>query len=192
MKTITVVGVPRTDKGKSAAEKLRSTGFIPCELYGDSGNVHFAVFEPHLKPILYTPEVFKIQLVIEDTGIYESLLKEAQFHPVNEMPLHVDFHQINENRPVKIELPIKLVGTPAGVLAGGKLVKNLRKLKVKGLVQNLPEAIEVNIDKLELGKSIKVKEAKVENFEILNPPSIPIASVEVPRALRGKQAEAAK
>jgi len=192
MKTITVVGVPRTDKGKSAAEKLRSTGFIPCELYGESGNIHFSIFEPHLKPILYTPEVHIIQLVIEDTGTFQAVLKEAQFHPVNEMPLHVDFHEINMDKSIKIELPIKLVGTPAGVLAGGKLVKNLRKLKVKGLVKDLPEAIEVNIDKLELGKSIKVKEAKVEGIEILNPASIPIASVEIPRALRGKQAEAGK
>ncbi len=190
MKSISITGHTREGKGKSIAGRLRAEGYIPCELYGRSGNVHFQVFVNDFKQLVYSPDVNIIDLDI-DGKHYKALKKEVQFHPVSDEILHVDFHEFDEDKQVKMELPIKFMGVASGVREGGKLVKKLRTLKVKGYPKDFPDAIEVDISALGLGKSIKVKEVNGGKLEIMNALSIPIAMVEVPRDVKTKEAEAA-
>ena len=116
--------------------------------------------------------------------IYPAIMQDLQFHPVNEMLMHVDFLQLDENREVKMEIPVRLVGTSPGVLAGGKLVTKLRKVKVKALPANLPDYLDVDISDLELGKSVKAGKIKAEGVTVLVNPSAPVATVTITRALR--------
>ncbi|WP_162052024.1 50S ribosomal protein L25/general stress protein Ctc [Pontibacter pamirensis] len=191
MKTLEIIGFKRANLGKQQAKDLRNQSFVPGVLYGNGEQVHFYAPAILFRDLIYSPEVYEVDLNIEGTH-YRSVLQDAQFHPVNEMLLHVDFLQLQDDKPVKIEIPVKFVGTSPGVIAGGKLVTNLRKMKVKALPANLPDYVEVNISDLELGKSIKVARVKPDNYEILNNPSAPIATVTVPRALKSAQMEEAR
>ncbi|RDV13429.1 50S ribosomal protein L25/general stress protein Ctc [Pontibacter diazotrophicus] len=191
MKTLEIIGFKRANLGKQQAKDLRNQSFVPGVLYGNGEQVHFYAPAILFRDLIYSPEVYEVDLNIEGTH-YRSVLQDSQFHPVNEMLLHVDFLQLQDDKPVKIEIPVKFVGTSPGVIAGGKLVTNLRKMKVKALPANLPDYVEVNISDLELGKSIKVARVKPENYEILNNPSAPIATVTVPRALKSAQMEEAR
>jgi len=189
MKSISITGHLREGKGKAIAGRMRAEGYIPCELYGKSGNVHFQVFVNDFKQLVYSPDVNIIDLEI-DGKHYNALKKEVQFHPVSDEILHVDFHEFDDDKQVKLELPIKFVGVASGVREGGKLVKKLRTLKVKGFPKDMPDAIEVEISSLGLGKSIKVKDVSAGKLEIMNALSIPIATVDVPRDVKTKEAEA--
>jgi len=189
MKSISITGHTREGRGKSVAGRLRAEGYVPCELYGKSGNIHFQVFVNDFRHLVYSPDVNIIDLDI-DGKHYQALKKEVQFHPVSEEILHVDFHEFDDSKQVKMELPIKFVGVASGVREGGKLVKKLRTLKVKGYPKDFPDAIEVDISALGLGKSIKVREVDGGKLEILNALSIPVATVEVPRDVKTKEAEA--
>ena len=140
------------------------------------------------RDLIYSPEVYEVDLNIEGTH-YRAILQDAQFHPVNEMLLHVDFLQLQDDKAVKMDIPVKFVGTSPGVIAGGKLVRKLRKLKIKALPANLPDYVEVDISDLELGKSIKVSKVKAQNYDILTNPIAPIATVTIPRALKSAQVE---
>jgi large subunit ribosomal protein L25 len=137
---------------------------------------------------LYTPEVHLVELNIEGT-IVKAVLKDAQFHPVSEALLHVDFMAYTEDRPIKFEIPVKVTGNSPGIAKGGKLELKTRSLKVKGLAKDFPDFVEVNISSLELGKSFKVGELKTENFEILTSPNVSVVTIGIPRALRGKKVE---
>jgi large subunit ribosomal protein L25 len=190
MKSINIQGQKRESTGKVANSNLRSEGYVPCELYGKSGNIHFTVFAGDLKELIYTPDTFRVALNIDGTQA-EAVMKEVQFHPLSDEVLHVDFHEIDENKQIKVELPIHFIGTAAGAREGGKFVKKLRTLKVKGFPKDMPEAIEVDITSLGLGKSIKVRDIQVQNLEIVNAEAIPVATVDVPRGLKGKTEEAA-
>jgi large subunit ribosomal protein L25 len=186
MQKIEIIGFKRANLGKKGSADLRAEGNVPCVLYGGTEQVHF--YSPMIlfRKLLYTPNVYQVELNIEGK-IYQSVLQEAQFHPVNEMILHVDFLELNDTKPVKMEVPIRFVGTATGVMKGGKLVQKMRKLSIKALPGNIPDFIDVDITALDLGKNIRVEEVKAESFEILNASSSPIASIEVPRALRGKE-----
>jgi large subunit ribosomal protein L25 len=120
----------------------------------------------------------------------EAIMKEIQFHPLNDAILHIDFHAINDEQEIKVNLPIHFMGTATGVREGGKLVKSLRKVTIKGLAKDVPAAVEVDVTNLGLGKSIRVKDIQT-NLNIMNSPNLPIATVEVPRGLRGKEEAAA-
>ena len=190
MKSVNISGHKREGRGKATAGQLRAEGFVPCELYGKSGNTHFKVFVNDFKHVVYSPEVNIIDLDI-DGQHFNALVKEVQFHPVSDEIIHVDFHEFEADKQVKLELPIRFVGVASGVREGGKLVKKLRTLKVKGFPKDMPEAIEVDISNLALGKSIKVKEVSAGKLEILNALSIPVAAVEVPRDVKTKEGETA-
>lgn len=185
MQTLEIIGYQRANLGKTAAKAIRSEGNVPCVLYGGDTQVHF--FSPAIlfRDLLYTPNVYQVKLNVEGVE-YDAILQEAQFHPVNEMIVHVDFLQLKADKPVKMEVPVRYTGTAPGVQRGGKLISKLRRLKVQALPANMPDYIDVDVSGLDLGKSIKVSELKTENISILNNPSTPIASIEVPRALRGK------
>jgi len=186
MKVVEIVGYKRENLGKKEAKVLREEGYVPSVLYGGENQVHFYAPAILFRPLVYTPDAYQVKLNVEGDE-YDCILQDTQFHPVSEILMHADFLQISEDKPVKMEIPVSFVGKSPGMRSGGKLRVQLKKLKVKALPQNLPDTIEVDISGLELGKSVKVKEVKAEDFEILNNISIPIASVETPRAMRSKQ-----
>lgn len=185
MKSIALAGTLRTDNGKKAANHLRKAGEVPCNLYGGDGNVTFSAPYKSFTHIVYSPDFFQVEIQVDGKS-YNALVKDIQFHPVSDKILHVDFLALVPGKTVIADIPVVLVGQSAGVKAGGKLVQKLRKVKVKATPENLVEKIEVNVDSLKLGKSIKVKNIKTGGLEILNPGPVPVASVEIPRALRGQ------
>jgi large subunit ribosomal protein L25 len=191
MKTIAISGSKRGNVGKRDAKELRYEGKVPAVLYGGNEQTHFAVNASDLKAIIYTPEVQFVEIDIEGTKV-QAIIQDAQFHPLNEQILHVDFFQLNPEKPLTMGIPVKLTGTSPGVKMGGKLVQKLRKLRVKALPANMPQNVEVSIEPLEVGKSVRVRDLKFDSFEITNTPEDTIVSVTTSRALRQAEQEAAK
>lgn len=191
MKTITIEGQLRSELGKKATRQLRSEGKVPGVIYGGPEGINFAAPEAAFLNLVYTPE-FQLAEVKVDDKPYRCVLKDLQFDPVSDKLIHVDLLELVEDRKVTVTLPIKFEGQPQGVKDGGKLVVKMKSLKVKTLPKFLKENIEVNIDDLELNKNIRVEDVKADNFEILNSPRIPIASVVTTRALRQEDTAAAK
>ena len=185
MKSLEIVGFKRANLGKTDAKALRLDAQVPCVLYGGEETVHFHVPAILFRELLYTPEAHIVDLNVEG-ALYRAIVQEAQFHPVNEMLLHVDFLQLADGKEVKMDIPVKYIGVSPGVLAGGKLVSKLRKLKVRAAAENLPDYVEVNISDLELGKSVKVSSVQTKNYTILTSPEAPIATIAIPRALKGE------
>jgi large subunit ribosomal protein L25 len=191
MKTITIEGQLRTESGKKATRQLRSQKQVPGVIYGGSQEINFSAPATAFKDIVYTPE-FMLADVNIDGKSYRCILKDIQFHKVTDALLHVDFLELVEDKKVIATLPIKFVGVPAGVKAGGKLVTKMKSLKVKVLPKYLKEHIEVNIDKLELNENVRVEDVVMDNMEVLNSPRIPIASVTLTRQLKQDEAAAPK
>ena len=185
MKTISISGSVRQNVGKRDAKELRYEGRVPCVLYGGKEQVHFAVPMILFRELLYSADVYEVELNVEGDK-YRAILQDAQFHPVNEMILHVDFLEIVQGSPIKIAVPIKVIGNSPGVIKGGKMVQKLRKVMLKGLSENIPDFVTVDISGLDLGQTVKVNKLSVEGCEILNPMSNPVATIDIPRALRGK------
>jgi large subunit ribosomal protein L25 len=186
MKSIEIIGFKRANLGKTEAKLLRSESYVPCVLYGSGEQVHFKAPMILFRDLVYSPEVATVDLNIEGT-IYKAILQDIQFHPVNEMIIHADFLELRDDKEVKMEVPVRYVGVSPGVLAGGKLVSKLRKLKVKALPANLPDFIDVDISDLELGRSVKVSKIQAKGYTILTNPSSPVATVAIPRALKQQQ-----
>ncbi|SFC52866.1 large subunit ribosomal protein L25 [Parapedobacter composti] len=191
MKSIAISGSLRKNVGKRDAKELRYEGKVPAVLYGGKEQYHFAVSATDLKPVIYTPDVHFIDLDI-DGQKFQAIVQDAQFHPLNDQVRHVDFLELHENKEVALNVPIKLTGTSPGVKVGGKLVQKLRKLKVKALPKNLPQYIEISLESLEVGKSVRVGDVELENAKVLNNADDTIVSVVMSRALRQAEQEAAK
>lgn len=185
MKTIKLSGSPRANVGKTEAARLRDEAKIPCVLYGGEKQIHFWAHGYELKQILYSPETYKVEITIEQE-VFFAIVQESQYHPVSDAILHVDFLEVNDQKPVKLAIPISYTGVAPGVRAGGKFTPMLRKMKVKGLISDMPDSLSVDISKLEMGKSIRVKEQQYAGLTILEAPNNPICSITVPRGLRGK------
>jgi large subunit ribosomal protein L25 len=185
MKKLEIVGYKRSSLGTKSAKDLRNESLAPCVLYGGAEQVHFAVPMILFRELLYSPNVYEVELNIEG-DIHHAILQDASFHPVNEMIMNVDFLEIKEGKDVKIEIPIKIVGTSPGVLKGGKAVQKLRKLKIKGPISAIPDVINADITGMDLGQTLKVNKLTVPGCEILVNGSNPIATIDIPRALRGK------
>ncbi|WP_183579366.1 50S ribosomal protein L25/general stress protein Ctc [Mucilaginibacter sp. X5P1] len=190
MKSIAISGSLRENVGKRDAKELRYQSLVPAVLYGGPTQTHFAVSAADLKAVVYTPVVHFIDLQIAGVTS-QAIIKDIQFHPLTEQIIHVDFLLLDEKKPVTIEIPIKLTGSSSGVKAGGKLVQKLRKLRIKALPKDHLDAIEVSIEGLEVGKSVKVAEIKVANLIITNAIEDTIVSVTTSRALRQAEQEAA-
>ena len=184
MKTTQLKAEARTDLGKRFTKQLRNAEKVPGVIYDNSAVTHIVLDAKELRKAVYTPETYIVQLDVEGTP-QDAIIREIQFHPVTERMLHVDFLSISGDREVDVMLPINLVGTPIGVAKGGKLVTKLRKLKVKGIPSKLPDFVEVDVSRLGLGGTIKVGEIKNDALTILSPASAALASVEIPRSLRG-------
>ena|SRR2546428_6278435 len=190
MKSIAISGSKRSNVGKRDAKELRYEGNVPAVLYGGKEQTHFLVSAADLKPLIYTAETMFVDLDID--GVKKrAIVKDTQFHPVTDLLLHVDFLELFDDKLVVMELPIKLTGTSPGVRIGGKLNQKYRKLKVKGLPKDFVDTIEVSIEKLELGKNIRVGEISVPNLEILNAKVDTVVSVLASRATRQADTEAA-
>jgi large subunit ribosomal protein L25 len=181
MKRIKLEGTERIGLGKKETKKTRNEQQIPCVLYGNGiENVHFTASVSDLKPIIYTPEAFLIDLSVSKKN-YFAVLRDIQFHPLTDEILHIDFFNINESKPVTIDLPIIIEGNSEGVKQGGKLQTLIRKLKVSALVNNLPEKLVVDITDLGLGKTIFVKDLSYPNITILTPSSSTVCRVKATR-----------
>ena len=187
MKTIEIIGFKRANLGKRESKDLRLDSNVPCVLYGGAEQIHFHAPMFLFRDLVYTPNAHQVALTVENTT-YDCILQDIQFHAVNEMILHADFLLLNKDKEVKMDIPVKFLGTSPGVVKGGKLVQKIKKIKVKSLPANLPDFIEVDISTLELNKSVKVGDIKNTTVTILNNKSLPIATVEVPRALKGEAA----
>jgi large subunit ribosomal protein L25 len=186
MKTIAISGSLRENVGKRDAKGLRYEGKVPAVLYGGKDQTHFAVVITELKDAIYTPEANFVEIDLNGTKT-KAIIKELQFHPVTDVLLHVDFLQLDEKKEILMEIPVKLTGVSPGVKMGGKMVQKLRKLRVKALPKDMPQAVEVSIAKLEVGGLFRVRDLEKAAYVITNTPEDTIVSVGMSRAL--KQAE---
>jgi len=183
MKTFELKGSLRTDLGKKANKALRKSEMVPCELYGGGENVHFAISEKVFNKVLFTPEVYIINVDIEGKK-FSCVLRDVQYHPVNDKAIHADFYQVFEDKAFEVELPIRIEGFAKGIQAGGKLAIISRKLKVKGIMANLPENLLIEVSDLGLGRSIQVGELTYDKLELLNSKNSVVVQVKLTRAAR--------
>jgi len=184
MKSIELKGTVRKAVGKKDAKKARKASQVPCVIYGGKENVHFTTDEKELQKIIYTPDVYIVKFDIDGT-IHQVIMQDLQFHAVSDRILHMDFLQVHDDKPITVKIPVQLEGFSKGVKAGGKLSLMNRALKVKGLAKHLPEILKVNVEELELGKSIKVGELHFENIELLDSKNSVVAAVKLTRAAKG-------
>lgn len=190
MKTITIEGQLRTATGKSATRQLRSQGLVPGVIYGGASEVNFSAEQFALKPLVYTPD-FQLAEVKVDGKTYTCILKDLQFNKLTDTLTHVDLLELVEDKKVNATIPLKFVGTAAGVKAGGKLEIRLKSVKIKTYPKFLKENIEVDLTSLELNQNIRVQDIAADNYEIQNSPRIPIASVTMTRQLKQEEAASA-
>ncbi len=189
MQTLEIIGYKRANLGKQEAKQLRREANAPCVLYGGQEQVHFHTPMALLRDLVYTPNAYFVDLTIERTT-YICILQDIQFHPVSEMILHVDFLQIFDEKQVKMQIPTMLMGQAPGVTKGGMLTKKMKKLPVLAYPKYMPAHIQVDVSSLELGEMVRVRDIEAKNYTILSSPGIPIASVEIPRALRSATSQA--
>ncbi|HVA97884.1 MAG TPA: 50S ribosomal protein L25/general stress protein Ctc [Bacteroidia bacterium] len=182
MKTVSISGSPRVNVGKKDAKALRNEGRVPCVIYGGKEQLHFSALEKDFKPLVYSPDVHSVKLDIGG-NIKEAILQEIQYHKIKDHILHVDFLEVIPGKSVVMNLPVKTKGNSAGVKAGGKLNKKLRTLKVRGLVENIPEDITLDVEALEINDSIKVGDIKIKGLELLDAPNVTVVAVQVTRAV---------
>ena len=215
MKTFYLEATPREDVGRKASKNLRKQGLIPAVLYGQqpvalpyNGALHsgeqvveianqkgvivtnFSVSFDGVRKLIYTPEIFVVEIDIKGSKTVKAILKDLHFHPVTDNILHIDFLEVFNDKPVVMEVPVMLEGHAVGVKAGGKLSQSLRKLKVRGLAFNIPEILKVNVDNLELGKVIKVGELTFDKIEIVNSKNTVVCMVKLTRATQSATAAA--
>lgn len=191
MKSITIKGSERESVGKAATRTIRNAGMVPCVLYGGNQPVHFTAEEIAFKNLVYTPNVHTVVIELAG-GTYSAILQDIQFHPVSDKILHIDFYELKDDKEITMEVPVKITGTSPGVLAGGVLRLNLRKLKVRALPANLPDFVEANISELQMGNKLYVTKVPVDNFKVLNPDNTVVAQVRISRAAMKAAQEAAK
>lgn len=183
MKSLVLKGQLRENLGKKDAKKLRVQELVPSVMYGGDEIIHFAVPFSELRQLIYTPSSFLVEINI-DGKVYKAIMQDIQWHPVEEQAMHVDFLRVKEGHPMKMEIPVNIVGLAKGIKAGGKLKTNMRKLKVKALAEYLPDTIDVDVTALDLGQSIKVGDLKLENVELLDSKSNIILTVSMTRAAK--------
>src|SRR5574344_2167945 len=187
MKEINVAGKKRNDLGKKASKLMRKEGMVPCNLYGEKRGenglpeaLSFMAPMSELRKLVYTPHIYIVNLDI-DGEKHGAIMKELQFDLVTDALLHVDFYEVNEEKPIVMQVPVKLDGTAPGVLAGGRLNLTVRKLAVKAPYQIIPENLIVNVSKLRIGKSIKVGQWSYENLELVTSKDVVVCSIKSTR-----------
>ncbi|MEX1190306.1 MAG: 50S ribosomal protein L25/general stress protein Ctc [Bacteroidia bacterium] len=191
MKAIFMSGSPRASVGKKDTKALRVEGLVPCVLYGGEQQVHFSVNESAFKPLLFTPDVHTVELEIDGKKT-NAILQDVQFHAISDKLLHADFLEIKAGKPVVIAIPVRAIGNSVGVRAGGKLQIKLRKLKVRAMLKDLPDAIEVDISNLEIGQGVKIGQLNIPNVTLLDSVNIEVVGVGATRASRQAAQDDAK
>ena len=197
MKEIEVTGKKRTALRKKASKALRKEGMVPCNLYGELKDAEgkpvalaFASPFTELRKIIYTPHVYVIKLVI-DGEIHTAVMREIQFHPVTDAPLHVDFYEVNDEKPITVGIPVKLVGLAQGVRDGGRMNLSIRKINVTAPYQIIPEHLDVDVTSLTIGKSIKVGQLNYEGLEMATSKDVVVCSIKMTRQAQQAAAAAA-
>ena len=187
MKEISISGQKRENLGKKASKALRKEGFVPCNLYGEKKDdkglpvaLAFASSFSELRKLIYTPHIYVVRINIDGTD-HTAVLKEIQFHPVTDAPLHVDFYEVNEQKPITIGIPVKLIGLAQGVRDGGRMNLSIRKIDVTAPYQIIPEHLDVDVTSLCIGKSIKVGQLSFEGLEIATSKDVVVCSVKMTR-----------
>ena len=185
MKKAQLSGSLRSNVGKKDAASLRNAGMVPCVIYGQGTQTHFAVKRTELDKIVYSPEVFQVELDLDGKKV-TGIIQDLQQHPTKDTIQHVDFLELNDNKTVRVKLPVRLTGSARGVLAGGKLMTVFRNLQCVGLPGDLPDAITLDIAKLKIGMSIRVKNIEIPGVTILDPANAVVVSVKMARgAVKG-------
>ena len=198
MKEINVSGKKRTDLGKKASKLARKEGLIPCNIYGEKKDengapvaMSFVCPMSELRKVVYTPHIYVVNLNI-DGEEHKAVMKELQFHPVTDALLHVDFYEVNEEKPITIGIPVKLNGLAQGVRDGGRINLSIRKINVTAPYKAIPEHLDIDVTNLQLGKSIKVGELSFEGLTLATPAEVVVCSVKATRASRSAAAAAAE
>lgn len=192
MQTVAIEGVIRQEVGTKHAKAARREDNVPCVIYGGGEVIHFSADVTAFKSLIYTPD-FKVAEIKIGDATMRAILKDAQFHPVSDKLLHVDFLQLVAGRNVKAQVPVNITGVAPGVKQGGKLQQQLRKVSIMATPEALVDHVTVDISKLDLGQSVRVRDiVPVEGVTVLNEPATPVAAIEIPRALRSAMMEAAK
>jgi len=192
MKSITIKGSERESVGKVATKALRNAGMVPCVIYGGNQPVHFTAEEKAFKNLVYTPNAHTVVVELESGIKVEAILQDIQFHPVSDKILHIDFYQLNGDKEIAIEVPVNIIGKSKGVMTGGVLTLNQRRLKVKALPKNLPDFITVDISNLEMGNKLYVTKLANDNYKFMHPDNTVVCQVRVSRAAMKAAQEAAK
>jgi len=191
MKSITIKGSERESVGKVATKAIRNAGAVPCVLYGGNQPVHFSADERAFKSLVYTPNAHTVVIELGNKS-YNAILQDIQVHPVSDKILHIDFFELFENKEITMEVPVKVIGVSPGVLLGGVLRLNTRKLKVKALPKNLPDFIDADISALEMGNKLYVTKLVSDKYKLLHPDNTVVAQVRISRAAMKAAQEAAK
>ena len=182
MKTVSLSGSPRVSVGKKGASSLRKEGKIPSVVYGGKDQIHFSILENEAKKLVFTPNVYLIELNIGDKK-FKVILQETQIHPVTDRILHLDFLEISDDAPFKLSLPVSLEGFAKGVRNGGKLRQNFRKLRVFGLAKDMPDAVSIDISPLKIGDKIRVGDIIVSGLNFLDPKNAVVVGVQTARVI---------
>jgi large subunit ribosomal protein L25 len=188
MKTIEIKGSFRTELGKKSSRDIRKQGSVPCVIYGKGQNFHFHAPELAFKNLIYTPEAHLVDLNI-DNEVHHVVLKDVQYHPVSDKIIHADFIEVFDDKPVTINIPVKVSGDSVGVIAGGKLVIKKRSLKVKGLPKNLPEFLNIDITNLKIHESFKVGDLSYDKIELLDPKKLMVLTIATSRVVQKGETE---
>lgn len=191
MKSITIKGSERESVGKKATKAVRDAGMVPCVIYGGKQPVHFAAEEKAFKGLVYTPNAHTVVVELDGKKV-DCILQDIQFHPVSDKILHIDFFQLSDDKEIIMEVPVKITGKSPGVMAGGVLRLNQRRLKVKALPKHLPDFVEANISELEMGNKLYVTKIAADNFKLMHPDNTVVCQVRISRAAMKAAQEAAK
>ncbi len=188
MKSLTIKGSKRESVGKSATKALRNAGRVPCVLYGGDEPLHFSADEREFKKLVYTPETHTVVIELEDGSKHEAIMQDIQFHPVTDRILHVDFFRLFPDKEVSVSVPVKTEGVAPGIIKGGTLSIIVKKLKVRAIPANLPDAVVVDISKLDIGDKVYVSELRNDQYKLLHPDNVVVVQVKMSRAaMKAKQ-----
>ncbi|WCO01924.1 50S ribosomal protein L25/general stress protein Ctc [Psychroserpens ponticola] len=181
MKSITINGSQRESVGKKATKALRNAGQVPCVLYGGNETVHFSAAELAFSKLVYTPNAHTVVIALDNGTTFDAVLQDIQFHPVTDKILHVDFYRLFEDKEIAMNIPVHVIGTSKGVLNGGILRKNRRKLRVKALPKNLPDFLEADITPLKIGSKLYVAALEGEGYSILHSENTVVVQIKTAR-----------
>lgn len=189
MKSITIQGSQRERVGKASSKALRNAGKVPCVLYGGDSPVHFSADERAFSKLVYTPDVHTVVIDLGDGKQHNAILQDIQFHPVSDKILHIDFFRLYDDKEIAMDIPVRITGSSIGILNGGNLHRNKRKLRVKALPANLPDFIEADITSLKIGGKLYITTLENDAYQFLHPDNTVVCQVRRSRASMQLEAE---